>query len=98
MSDSPDWTLIARSLLSRVDILADKVGALERTVRGEHTPAIDDLEDRVDAHDKLHAEHAALGARLLKEVPLMRLVVEGVDRKLDALLDHVKALAPVRRE
>ena len=69
----PEW---AQKFLQRIK-------RLEEVVNAEHTPAIDDLEDAVEAHTQ-SLKH------LLSEQTVIKLILGGVDKKLDRVLAAVE--------
>jgi uncharacterized coiled-coil protein SlyX len=74
---------------SVIATLSARVGELEKAVKQVHAPAIDELDDRVDEHDRRFARVEATLDRLTNAVTRQSLVLEGVDKKLLAI---VKAL------
>jgi hypothetical protein len=69
----PEW---AQKFLHRIKRLEDVVNA-------EHTPAIDELDDKVEEHDRT-LKH------LISEQTVIKLILGGVDKKLDRVLAAVE--------
>ena len=74
------------ALTSKVAQQDERLVALEALVKKEHTPALHELDDRVDEHDRRFARVDSTLDRLTNAVTHQSLVLEGVDRKLLAIV------------
>lgn len=89
LTPNPDPPPTAIDFARRLRHVESELRELKREFSQHKEVAFDELEDRVDKHDLLHDDHRK---RLTSIQTTNGLILQGIDRKLESMVELLKEL------